>query len=322
MPHPRFLTQANPDRTACELLAASEPLNPFATFAYLEAEKALGSEPWLFGWNGETGFLGCLAFIRSGRVNRTLNIASAPDAPEPFWESVRLFAGEKRITRIEVNTFASTVASLPPLGEELSRMERFEFVVPLDGAPDDLLNRMHMNHRRNINKGIKQKIAVRCGDDCKLDAHVQLMGASMSRRRLRGEDVACEASVETLRPYITSGFCRLFQAVLNGEIVSSIAVACAPRAFYLHSSGTSPAGMAAGASQFLMYEIMKAGQAANLSKFNLGGVSEPNSGLWQYKQRFGAEVIRLEVAEFYTGNVLHKAVSASARLLRSALGRP
>jgi hypothetical protein len=316
-----FFAQRMPDSKACRRLMDVDPLNPFATPAYLEAEKSLGAEPWLLGFERDGSFTGCLAFIRSGRLNRSLTIPSAPDAPPAFWDGVKTFSNDERITSIEVNTFASPAAFIPELGEETSRMERFEFIVPLDGSPDQLLDRMRVNHRQSVRKGMKQGLTVRTGDVCSLETHIQLMAASMERRQLRGEHAVCEASVESLRPYVESGFCRLFQAVLDGQVVSSMTVACAPRAFYLHTSGTNATGMAACASHFLLYEIMKAGQTEQLSKFNLGGVANRNSSLAQYKERFGADVVRLEAAEFYTGNALHKAVSASARLMKNVLDR-
>jgi hypothetical protein len=316
-----FIAQRMPDSEACRRLMELDPLNPFATPAYLEAESALGAEPWLLGFERDGSFAGCLGFIRSGRLNRSLTIPSAPDAPPEFWEGVKTFSNDERITAIAVNTFASRAACIPELGEETSRRERFEFLVALDGSPEQLLERMRVHHRRSVRKGIKQGLTVRAGDVCSLTEHIQLMAASMERRQLRGESAVCEASVASLRPYVESGFCRLFQAVLDGRVVSSMTVACAPRAFYLHTSGTNAAGMAAGASHFLLYEIMKTGQLEGLSKFNLGGVADRDSGLAQYKERFGAEVVRLQAAEFYTGNALQKAVSASARLMKNVLDR-
>lgn len=300
---------------------AAQPLNPFATSEYLEAERILGAEPWLLGYHSDEMLLGCLAFIRSGRMSRTLTIPSAPNAPQEFWDHVQTFCADQRVTNVEVNTFASPAGSIPPLGEELSRFERFECIVSLQASPGEMLKRMRMNHRRNVRKAINADASLRTGEDCSLDDHVRLMSASMQRRRQRGEDIDCEPSAAALQPYLKTGFCRLFQVAAAGEVVSSIMVACSAKARYLYTSGTSPAGMDIGASHFLVYGIMQAGQTESASVFNLGGTADLSSGLGQYKSGFGAETVRLEAAQFYTGNALHKAVSGSARLVKNMLNR-
>lgn len=317
----RFFAQPKPDKAACEQLTAAAPLNPFVTFPYLQAEASCGAEPWLLGWRHDDAIRGCLGFIRAGRMNRTLTIPSAPDAPPELWDGIKSFADGQRITTVEVNTFASSAGSIPQLGEETSRLERFECIVPITASPDELLKRMRLNHRRNVRKAINAGAALRTGQDCSLDDHVRLMSASMQRRRQRGEDIHCELSTTALEPYVRTGFCRLFQVAAGGEVVSSIMVACSPQARYLYTSGTSPAGMDIGASHFLVYGIMQAGQQDGAVVFNLGGAADLNSGLGQYKSGFGAETVRLEAAEFYTGNALHKAVSGSARLVRNMLDR-
>jgi hypothetical protein len=300
---------------------AAQPLNPFATSAYLEAEGILGAEPWLLGYPSDEAFLGCLAFIRSGRMSRTLTIPSAPNAPQEFWDNVHTFCTDQRITNVEINTFASPAGRIPSLGEEVSRLERFECIVSIQAPPDELLKRMRLNHRRNVRKAMNADAVLRTGEGCSLDDHIKLMSASMQRRRQRGEDIDCEPSAAALQPYLTTGFCRLFQVVAAGEVVSSIMVACSAQARYLYTSGTSPAGMDIGASHFLVYGIMQAGQAEGATVFNLGGTADLNSGLGQYKSGFGAEIVRLETAEFYTGNALHKAMSGSARLVKNVLNR-
>jgi Acetyltransferase (GNAT) domain len=321
MSAPRFFTQSTPDSAACRQLMVAQPLNPFATYAYIEAERSLGAEPWLLGYEGNEEFIGCLAFIRSSRMSRTLTIPSAPNASPEFWDNVRTFCADQRVTNVEVNTFASPAGPIPQLGEEVSRLERFECVVPVQASPEDMLRKMRTNHRRNVRKAVNAGAELRTGEGCRLEDHVRLMSASMQRRRQRGEDIDCEPSAAALQPYLKTGFCRLFQVAAAKEVVSSIMVACSAEARYLYTSGTSPDGMDIGASHFLVYGIMQAGRDEGAMVFNLGGTSDLSSGLGQYKSGFGAEIIRLEAAEFYTGNTLHKAVSGSARLVKNVLSR-
>jgi lipid II:glycine glycyltransferase (peptidoglycan interpeptide bridge formation enzyme) len=150
-------------------------------------------------------------------------------------------------------------------------------------------------------------------DPAHLDEHVRLIDSSMQRREAKGENVPVGASSEELRPYLESGFCRIFQAILGEETVSSMMVAHASTGAYLYTSGTSPTGMKMGASHFLVHEIAQTCQRQGAHVFNLGGVRDVNSGLGQYKRYFGAEMVNLEAAEFYVGSIWQKAISGGAQ---------
>jgi hypothetical protein len=110
-----------------------------------------------------------------------------------------------------------------------------------------------------------------------------------------------------------SGACVLYQAMLGNDVVSSMTVARSRLGRYLHTSGTSPAGMSVGASHFLIYEIARSAQAEGANRFNLGGARDRDCGLAKFKEHFGAECIELESADFFVGNAVD-------RVLHSLLG--
>src|SRR6185437_8157927 len=214
-----FFAEANPTAARCEELARLDPTNPFATNTYLRSERSFRPQTWLLGCmaGGRLNY-GCLGFVRSGRLNRSLMIPSLPAAEESFWNGLEGFGRAQKISVLELNSFGSPSASIPMLGEEVERIERHEFVLRLDDRRTGLLERMQINHRQRARKGMKAGLRVRITTDpVHLNEHVRLIAFSMQRREAKGENVPFGASSEGLRPYLESGFCRIFQAILGEE---------------------------------------------------------------------------------------------------------
>jgi hypothetical protein len=315
----RFLAEANPGATRVEMLAGLTPTNPFATAAYLQAEQLLGAHGWLLGCE-ENGKLiyGCFGFLRRGRLNCRLTISSLPAADEPFWRGLQEFNRTHGVTVLELNTFASPALSIPGLGKETSRSTRHEFLVHLDVPEAQLLERMNTNNRRNVRRAMKSGVELRVvNDSAALDDHLLLIGSSMTRRQARGESVSSFGRSHTvLRHYLETGFCRQFLALMGSETLSSIMVARSAQGAYLHSAGTSPRGMEIGASHFLIHGIAVTSRSEGALVFNLGGVSDLDSGLAQYKRSFGTEDVALEAAEFYVGTSWRRAVGSIVNHVR------
>ena len=137
--------------------------------------------------------------------------------------------------------------------------------------------------------------------------------ASLERRRERGEKVL-KVNAEDVSPFLLSGAAQIFQAVLEGEVVSSILLLMAPKGAYYQSAGTTPKGMASGASHFLIYETALRLRPMGLEVFNLGGEHEP--GLQRFKTGFGTREVALEAAEFLMEGKTVRGAKAAARLLR------
>lgn len=315
-----FHVYTHPSMERCEEVAARCPTNPFMTEAYLRARTLLGVTPHLLVLEAAGRIQsGCFAFERAGHLTRSLEIMSLPLLPDPeeFWNGMQAWCRRRGVSKLDVNTFASECQRIPFLGGEERRRNRCEYVIDLH---DDLLRkRMSSNHLRNVKRGQKAGVVVRRSIEesaCRL--HVDLMASSMTRRRDRGESVPepMAGQLAEVTALVQHGTGELFQAAIDGRIVSSILVLSSQEAGYYHSAGTSPAGMECGASHVLVYEIALALRASSKRHFNLGGVSEPGSGLEQFKRGFGTRRVELEAVQCSTAGRLTRWLGAGVTALR------
>jgi hypothetical protein len=322
-----FAAQPEPSDSLCAEVSALAPANPFYTAAYLESRRALGHQPWMLCLSERARIrTACSAFMWAGRLHRTLEIPSLPpvDASERFWPELLEFCRRSRVSRLTVNSFGSSGVAIPPLPTKLSHRPRCEYV--LDLVAGDLRGGLAMNHRRNINRARRAGLRTeRAANPAACEEHARLIGASMRRRQERGEAVAVDPDWRSWLAMGRAGAGEIFQAVLDRRVLSSVFVLRAKTGAYYQSAGTSPEGMAAGASHFLVYEIARVLRAESLSVFNIGGADSSNPGLLRFKRGFGAAPVPLEAAEFWLGSTsrarLMSAVSALGRAARLSLER-
>lgn len=315
-----FRVHRHPSRELCERMAVLSPANPFMTTAYLEARTALGGEPLILALeDGERMRTACAAWLRSGYLTRSLEVVSLPLLPEPdaFWRDLQAWCRRERVSQLEVNSFASEQASIPFLDGETSRRPRCEYV--LDLREQTCGEEMSSNHLRNVKRARKGHVNIHRSRDaaaCRL--HVSLMSSSMTRRRERGEQVPDDAAIHLaeVTALAQRGAGELFQAVVDGRVVSSILVLQSARGGYYHSAGTSPEGMSCGASHLLVHEIAVTLHAEEKWQFNLGGASESGSGLEQFKRGFGARGIDLQAVQCSTAKRFTRWLGAGATILR------
>jgi hypothetical protein len=308
-------------------LAASAPANPFYTSRYIEAKRALGFQPWVLTLRREGQLLAaCAAFMKGNFLRRSLEIPSLPVLPdlpdsEKFWEGLQQFCRKTRTASLVVNSSASPASTrftIPVLPGEINRRKRCEYVLELQQP--DLGQRLASNHIRNIRRGHKAGLQMRQAVDAQAcQEHARLVAASMERRHSRGEAVSTRIRVQTFVAYTRHGAGELFQAVHDGQVLSSILILLAERGAYYQSAGTSPAGMARGASHFLVYEIVKSLQDRNIELFNFGGVGPQGAGLVRFKTGFGASQVELEAARFFSGSKAQKKIIMVAGLLRRSM---
>jgi hypothetical protein len=312
-----FAEQAGDSRWTNQL-AESNPGNPFCTPSYFAAMQESGYRTWVVGLHRSNSLAsGCGAFVRSGKLTRTLEIHSAPGIPEAamFWDGLLEFCAKHRVTRLDVGSFAASSAPLPELPGEQSRVRRWECVLDLSGI--DLWECLHTKHKQGINRARKTGVAVRSTlEERFCEAHEQLMQASTERRQVRGEDVADPVGAAHRRLLVRHGAAQLFQATLGAKVVSSVLILLAAKAGYCHTAGTSPEGMQCGASHLLNYEVARMLQERAMTAYNLGGVQDLDSGLAKFKLRFGARLVELEAADFLVGSRLVEGLSKAARWLR------
>ena len=198
------------------------------------------------------------------------------------------------------------------------RTDRIEYVVEL--GPFDLWPSVRPSHRQRISRARKAGLQLRCStseQDCQI--HRQMMGESMSRRERRGEQVPTIISVEDMLVFLRAGAGVLFQTVRDGRVLSSAMVLLSGRGAYDQTSGTSPEGMECGASHFLIFETARHLQERGFRAFNVGGVSEVNRGLHEFKAGFGTTQRSLAAAEYDLRTEPRKSIEGALRFLHGKL---
>jgi hypothetical protein len=317
----RFLPVRDPPPSLLTEAATLAPTNPFVTPAYVTSRRRLGAQPWALCVEADGRLASaCVAFMRSGYLNRALEITSLPELPhpEPFWRGLLEFCRAHRLSQLEVNSFASTTATIPELPGQRRRIGRCEYVLALQAG--DLWAQVTVHHRRNIARARKRGLTVRrAADAAACEAHLPLILASMQRRRQRGESVPLEFQGDEFIALTQTGAGELFQAAADGQVLSSALVLRAACGAYMQTMGTNPDGMTCGAAHLLLYEAAAALQVEGLRVFNLGGAGPDNPGLQQFKAGFGARAADLEAAEFYLAGPLRRVLSHSAHRLRRAV---
>ena len=111
----RFCAEPDPLRESCALLAALAPENPFHAYAYVKAMESLGYQPWVLSQCEQGRVLSaCMAFMKSGHLNRSLEIRSLPCLPDShlFWEGLLRFSREAAVSAdAPVRSFLALIGS-------------------------------------------------------------------------------------------------------------------------------------------------------------------------------------------------------------------
>lgn len=317
----QFHVQPDPSQDLCGKVASLAPTNPFYTFCYIEARRKLLSQPWVLSLrsNGQL-FSACTAFTKCGYLNHSLEITSLPTISDDnaFWQGLLGFCQDARVSRLVINSFASSRAKIPELPGQVRRMSREEYVLDLQNP--GVWKHLSSHHKRNIKRACKAGLQLRCArDDHACVEHARLVLGSMGRRKNRGESVPQNIQAHSFVAMTQSGVGEVFQASLNDEVLSSVLVLMAEKGAYYHSAGTSPEGMASGASHFVIYEIANTLRTQGKQVFNLGGSEGHNPGLERFKSGFGAAKVELESAEFYLGNAVKRTLGSAVQLLGNVL---
>jgi len=312
-----FHSDANPSKELCERVASLSPRNPFYTAAFVAARCAAGAQPWVLSLsaNGEL-MTGCTAFMSAGRLTCRVEIPSLPNLPQgdAFWEGLREFCAQNKVTELLVNSFGSEAAAIPSIATEVWRRPRREFILDL---ADETHRKLSSNHKRNVTRAEKAGFVVRQAanfEACR--EHARLVAASTKRREDRGEKSSDPVKPETFYLLTDTGAGTIHQAVFTGSVLSSVLVLIAARAGYYHSAGTTAEGMGLGASHFLVHRIAEGLRELGSEQFNLGGSGVEETGLSRFKMGFGATAVELEAARFFTGGRIKRALMVAARVLR------
>ncbi len=318
MDNSRFIAQSKPAADRISALAALSPQNPFHTQAFAEFRRHAGAQVWLLGLEKDTQLTcGCPAYLSEGRLKRRLEIQSlANTTGETFWTGLLAFCEQERISELSINTFATAVATpVPELGRRVKHKSRVEYTLALSDT--DLDAGIASKHRYSIRRAKKAGLVLRReNNEAAFLAHAQMTTASMNRKKERGEDAAIAMEIDRIKRLVETGPGEIYQAVHDGNVVSSAIVATAEKGGYYYSAGSSPEGLREGASHFLVYEVARALQDDGKELFNLGGTEADHEGLVRFKKRFGAAEVALESCQFaLPGGVGNKILSAGEHVV-------
>lgn len=315
-----FKAVVDPAEDALRDVERLNPTNPFCSVAYAEAQRSLGAGLCVLQLcSGERVDVACLAYLRKGRLNRSLELTSTPvvgEHADVFWDGVVAFCKEEHIHVLSLETYASIGADVPRLPGETKRSLRREYV--LDLADEDLRSKLHKGHRYRVGKAQRTGVVTRCCSDAEAFAnHEKVVLSSRSRLAARGDSVPADLSLVRHRALVSSGAAVFFQAFLKDEPVSSILVLLAPKGAYPDSSGTNEEGRKCGAGHYLRHELSLWLQRQGKEVFFMGGNDMTHPGLDAYKSGFGCWTDEIEAAQFYLGGALRKKVTTVIDLIRS-----
>jgi hypothetical protein len=254
----------------------------------------MGQTPWSFVLerNGMREVIALGAHAR-GRLNSCLDISfiRSVEATGELWTGLTAFARETAVAQLLVEQICAapdeaTVPALPGESERYSNVKLYVW----DLASDAWDRAISANHRRNIGRARKNGVElVSLPHPVAVRAHLNLIGASLMRRSVRGEPTNLASDAREVSEILGTGHAELFQAAVDGEVVSSkIVYTLGPFAYY-DSGGTSERGMSIGASHFLMYSIADALRKRGIVSLDLDVASVAAGGLARYKADFGAE---------------------------------
>ena len=321
------------------------PASPvLGALARLSGEACHYAEPYLRAVAGETGrlvafMLCCGAEVRAfgaaveegGPPRRRLTFPTLPHIldPEPavadtFWGGIRRHCRARRVAHLLLQSFEGTPLPVPPLGLEVWRRDRTEFVVDLTAPPEALLKAFASNHRRNIRKAETAGLSFRVVatlEACR--EHAALVAHSMGRRRERGERVPGPDGAEAYHRLVAAGAGQIMRLEgADGQALSSFLMLITPRCAYYDSGGTGEQGMGLGASHGLMWRAIQHLRERGVAQLNLGGITaEDSEGLRRYKAGFGAREVRLAHREFVTVGPVRRGLWQAAEACLRAPGR-
>jgi hypothetical protein len=228
-----------------------------------------------------------------GKLNGSLYVSLVDhiESADLLSRATEWMAARLRATNLLIESFASAPheSSLPAFAAEVERYTDVKLYV-WDLSDDNWDRRMSSNHRRNISRAKKAGTAVAVlPPSAALAAHLDLTGSSLNRRAQRGESTALATGELEIRRMLAAGRAEQFQAVLDGQVLSSKIVYTIDRFAYYYSGGTSEAGMRLGASHFLMHAIASSLRTRGILSFNLDVANSGTGGLARYKADFGTE---------------------------------
>ena len=317
---PSFKLIFSPDVALVQRLADRDPENLFITPEFMRAMELRGFKPCLLGlWDQDEPVEVCLGAFKKGRLSSELDIRLLPDvsADSPFWTGLGAECRRLGVWDLTVYAVTARPGAVVPLGPLAFTESGEEYHVPLGTEP--VPQPTSTNLRRNVAKARKAGLVIRrTRDPSVIETHIDLMDLSMDRRKERGEEVSGRVQHRYYEAMLKAGAGEFFQALdPAGTTLSSVFFIRSKGAAYYQSAGTSPEGMALGASPFLIWSTAEQLRQEGLTKFCLGGSTLDNTGLVRFKLGFGSQAVPFVSMGFNMAPALKRKLRTLLRLIKS-----
>jgi len=244
-------------------------------------------------------------------------------------EAVVRTAGRAGLSDIMVHDFDEVYELAPEIaGSTFRRAEQRErllniatFAVDLRRSESEILAAMSSDYRRKIKKAPSAGIVVEAHPHPDAAMREVFFSAYASFAGVRGLKAPDPAAINAM---YAAGDALLLVARKDGEISNYLHVYVAGETgVFMH--GVNLSKLNDGAGQFLHWQAMRALKARGLGWYDLGGIAalDTTDGIYNFKKKFGGQLVRLGTEWRYTGAVLRRAFSAKVAigLLAGARGR-
>ncbi|MDY7228119.1 lipid II:glycine glycyltransferase FemX [Hyalangium rubrum] len=285
--------------------------------AYAELCRCMGDgDPFLFAYSDRVGNRVCYAFIR--RPIRGLpffgdarlegdwyDIISptygygGPLCAEPRELVLRAFRAEFEAYCRGANIVSEFVRFHPLLGNHRHlggtmdiTFDRETVFMDLSLTEEELLDRYHANHQRNIRKALKNGLEFRvlAGPEAleHLEVFYRLYRATMDKLQALPYFYFSTQYLERL--FACFGSSALLGAVfLDGRMISAALCLREGDALVYHLGASEEASLHLGPNVFQFHQLALWARRAGLRTFHLGGGHRGRDSLFQFKHRFNPE---------------------------------
>ena len=217
-------------------------------------------------------------------------VTRSSDATGALYAAARDLATEWRIRKVELKSVAQT-GDVP---EGFVRTSRYStYRVPIRNGMDDIWKRLHASStQRGIKKARREKVSVEKADDAtawQVMAELQ----TITSHRLGLPAPPSRFFTDVARGLQTRGLAELYLARLASGAVAASIVCWKGRREWIYAFGASrPEHLEHRPNHALLWAAMNDAAAAGVD-FDLGRAAPEQSGLVEFKKRWGGEAVPL-----------------------------
>lgn len=261
-----------------------------------------------------------IAYLKQGRIHRTLEIPSYPAAPSAALIAPVLldFCQVNRISTAFLSTFAAPISPPDCWPCWSTAVSRSEYIIHLDKDHRACFSKPHL---RNINKAQKAGVVLDIGSSSEHCAqHLALCRRAAERRVDGSKQLEPVLTAGDFMPFVAEKAGIFVRAVQGSEVLASAFLLLAPKGAYYYSAGGSDEGRSLGAAHFLIARCADYLKERGCVTFNLGGTTANQQGLARFKKEFGGQEIALKLITLHFPSPLNLLKNGMQSLAEKAFG--